>query len=123
MPIRVVVADDQPIMLQALVDLLGLAPDIELVGMARDAEEAIALCELHEPDVAVVDVVMPDGGGAAVAVAVHKRALGIRVIALSALDDNANRERMAAAGAFAYLLKDGPIFELLDTIRYAATAS
>ena len=62
-PIRVLVADDEVVLLEALADLIGSDDDFELVGSARDANEAIGMAERTHPDVALVDVRMPSGGG------------------------------------------------------------
>jgi two-component system response regulator DesR len=98
----------------------GEQPDIELVGAGRNAEEALKLCMEHEPDVAVLDVRMPQGGGAVAAVEIRSRGLRTRVVALSAFDDNATRDHMMTSGAVSYVLKDRPVTELLKAIRDAA---
>jgi two-component system response regulator DesR len=74
----------------------------------------------HEPDVAVLDVRMPQGGGAVAAVEIRSRGLRTRVVALSAFDDNATRDHMMTSGAVSYVLKDRPVTELLKAIRDAA---
>jgi len=120
MAIRVVVADDQAVMLEALVQLLAVAPDIEVVGTARDAVAALSVCEETAPDVALLDVRMPYGGGAAVASSIRALGLDTRIVAISAFDDDTTRDHMTAAGATAYVLKDGPILDVLAAIRRAA---
>jgi len=118
--ITVVLADDQRAIIDALTRLLAEQPDIELVGAGRNAEEALKLCIEHEPDVAVLDVRMPQGGGAIAAVEIRGRGLRTRVVALSAFDDKATRDHMMASGAVSYVLKDRPVGELLEAIRQAA---
>jgi two-component system response regulator DesR len=118
--ITVVLADDQRAIVDALTRLLNEQSDIELVGAGRNAEEALKLCIEHEPDVAVLDVRMPQGGGAVAAMEIRSRGLRTRIVALSAFDDNATRDHMMAAGAASYVLKDRPVGELLDAIRQAA---
>lgn len=118
--ITVVLADDQDAIIGALRRLFAEQPDIELVGAGRNAEEALKLCMEHEPDVAVLDVRMPQGGGAVAAVEIKSRGLRTRVVALSAFDDNATRDHMMTSGAVSYVLKDRPVTELLKAIRDAA---
>jgi two-component system response regulator DesR len=118
--ITVVLADDQRAIIDALTRLLAEQRDIELVGAGRNAEEALKLCIEHEPDVAVLDVRMPQGGGAVAAIEIRSRGLKTRVVALSAFDDHATRDHMMAAGAVSYVLKDRPVGELLEAIRRAA---
>jgi len=118
--ITVVLADDQDAIIGALRRLFAEQPDIELVGAGRNAEEALKLCMEHEPDVAVLDVRMPQGGGAVAAVEIRSRGLRTRVVALSAFDDNATRDHMMTSGAVSYVLKDRPVTELLKAIRDAA---
>jgi len=118
--ITVVLADDQDAIIDALRRLFAEQPDIELVGAGRNAEEALKLCMEHEPDVAVLDVRMPQGGGAVAAVEIKSRGLRTRVVALSAFDDNATRDHMMTSGAVSYVLKDRPVTELLKAIRDAA---
>ena len=118
--ITVVLADDQDAIIGALRRLFAEQPDIELVGAGRNAEEALKLCMEHEPDVAVLDVRMPQGGGAVAAIEIRSRGLKTRVVALSAFEDNATRDQMMACGAVSYVLKDRPVTELLKAIRDAA---
>ncbi|MGD0219830.1 MAG: response regulator transcription factor [Acidimicrobiales bacterium] len=118
--ITVVLADDQRAIVDALTRLFAEQPDIELIGAGRNAEEALRLCVEHEPDVAVLDVRMPQGGGAVAAIEMRSRGLKTRVVALSAFDDKATRDHMMAAGAVSYVLKDRPVGELLEAIRQAA---
>ena len=74
-------------------------PGLELVGEAEDAEEAIALAEHHRPDVALLDVEMPSGGGLHAAREIRARHPGIRLLALSAHESDDTRAAMHAAGA------------------------
>ena len=118
--ITVVLADDQPAIIDALTRLFDEQPDIELVGAGRSAEEALRLCIEHEPDVALLDVRMPQGGGAVAALEIRSRGLKTRGVALAAFSDTATRDHMMASGAVSYVLKDQPGGELLEAIREAA---
>lgn len=119
-PIRVLIADDEAVLRAALADLVASDDDLELVGSARDAEETIALAEAVQPDVALVDVRMPGGGGLRVAEELRRRAPSIRVLAHSAVDDRSTVVRMLEGGAVGYLVKGTPPSEILAAIARAA---
>lgn len=104
--IRVLLADDHPALRMGLRVLLDRADDIEVVGEADDGETALALVETLCPDVAVLDCQLPGIDGMAVAVAAGQRAPSVRVVALSAYDDDRYLAGMMAAGAVGYLLKN-----------------
>lgn len=116
--VRVLIADDQPEMLSALSDLVQAHPELELVGTAGDADEAVTACEQFTPDVVLVDVRMPGGGEEVARVA---KKLGARgVVALSAHDDQDIRARMAEAGVDRYVVKGGSVEEIIDALLEAA---
>jgi EAL domain-containing protein (putative c-di-GMP-specific phosphodiesterase class I)/CheY-like chemotaxis protein len=116
-PIRVLVADDEPALRVALADLLSQEDDMVLIGSAGDAEEAIALAEDRRPDVALVDVSMPSGGGARAAREIARRSPDTRVIALSAFEDRSTVLEMLRAGAVGYLVKGAAGEEIVDSIQ------
>jgi EAL domain-containing protein (putative c-di-GMP-specific phosphodiesterase class I)/CheY-like chemotaxis protein len=119
-PIRVLIADDEAVLRAALSDLVESDDSFELVGAARDAEEAIALAEEKKPDVALVDVRMPAGGGLRVAEKLRHLAPQTRVLAHSAVDDRASVVRMLEGGAVGYLVKGTAPAEILSAIVRAA---
>ena len=119
-PIRVLLADDEPALRTALTELLGHEDRVELVGTAADAEEAIRMAETSHPDVALVDVRMPEGGGPHAARGITRVSPGTRVIALSAYEDRANVLAMLRAGAAGYLVKGTAADELVDGIATVA---
>src|SRR5437870_1110487 len=96
--IRVLVADDEPDLRQAISDLVEGEDDLELVGAASNATEAAALAESSKPDVAVVDVRMPGGGPEATRL-IGKVSPETAVLALSAYEDRATVVTMLRAGA------------------------
>jgi len=118
--IRVLIADDEAVLRTALADLVTSDDGLELVGAARDADEAIAMAEATSPDVALVDVRMPAGGGLRVAEELHRRAPNTRVIAHTAVDDRATVVRMLRSGAVGYLVKGTPPADILVAIRGAS---
>jgi EAL domain-containing protein (putative c-di-GMP-specific phosphodiesterase class I)/DNA-binding NarL/FixJ family response regulator len=118
--IRVLVADDEAVLRTALADLVASDYDFELVGTAKDADEAIALAESTRPDVALVDVRMPAGGGLRVAEELRQRLPETKVLAHTAVDDRATVVRMLQGGAVGYLVKGTQPTEILGAIRRAA---
>lgn len=117
-----VIADDIPEVRAALVELISSAAGLELAGVAGDADEAVDLCRRVQPDVALVDVRMPKGGGPAAAAGMRRVCPRTAVLALSAFDDAALRADMAAAGARRYLTKGGDVKAVLNAIMEVAAA-
>jgi PAS domain S-box-containing protein len=118
-PIRVIVAEDEAPLRNAVCDLIASEDGFALVGSAASAEEAIQLAVALEPDVAIVDVRMP-GGGQAAACGIRDRSPSTHVVALSAHDDRATVIEMIRCGAVGYLVKGIAPEELLEAIRRAA---
>ena len=117
--IRVLIADDEPTLRDALADLITSEGSLRLVGAAGDAEEAISLAEAIRPDVAIVDVKMP-GGGARAARGILGASPATRVIALSAHEDRETVLEMLRAGAVGYLVKGTAPDEIVRSIGRAA---
>jgi EAL domain-containing protein (putative c-di-GMP-specific phosphodiesterase class I)/CheY-like chemotaxis protein len=118
--IRVLIADDEPRLRGALADLIASEETMRLVGSAGDAEEAIALAEAIRPDVAIVDVKMPAGGGPRAARGIMQASPDTRVIALSAHEDRETVLEMLRAGAVSYLVKGTSPDEIVRSIGRAA---
>jgi EAL domain-containing protein (putative c-di-GMP-specific phosphodiesterase class I)/CheY-like chemotaxis protein len=117
--IRVLIAEDEQTVRDALSELIQGEGDLELVGAAADAFQAIELARFHQPDVALVDVKMP-GGGAQAARGIRVLCPQTRITALSAYDDRSSVLEMLGAGAGGYLVKGTPAGEILHAIRSAA---
>ncbi|EME51003.1 hypothetical protein H074_37433 [Amycolatopsis decaplanina DSM 44594] len=115
--LRVLVADDNPVIGDALRALLEAEPDIEVVAVALDAGEAVALAELLAPEVALLDVRIPGGGGAWMAREIRRRVPHTRLMAFSAHSDTRSIAQMASAGVTEYLVKGSPNTEILAAIR------
>ena len=111
--IRVVIAEDQAMVLGALAALLEIEGDIDVVGRARDGEEALALCNEEKPDVLLTDIEMPKMTGLELAAAVRRAQLPTRVIILTTFARGGYLRRALEAGASGYLLKDSPAAELI----------
>ena len=117
--IRVLLVDDDPGVLAALADTVASAPDLEVVGTARDAHGAVEAAESMRPDVVVLDVRMPGGGGVEAARQVAAGAPDAVIVALSAHEEKVTALQMIEAGAVAYVVKGGPEEAILDAIRRA----
>src|SRR5689334_22698260 len=117
MPIRVVVAEDQGMVLGALVALLGIEKDIVIAGQARDGKEALDLCFRLMPDVLVTDIEMPGMTGLEVAAAVKKALPSTKIVILTTFARAGYLRRALDAGASGYLLKDAPAEKLADAVR------
>ncbi|WP_396426934.1 response regulator transcription factor [Amycolatopsis sp. EV170708-02-1] len=115
--LRVLVADDNPVIGDALRALLDSEPDIEVVAVALNAAEAVALAELLAPEVAVLDVRIPGGGGAWMAREIRRRVPRTRLMAFSAHSDTRSIAQMASAGVTEYLVKGSPNTEIVAAIR------
>jgi DNA-binding NarL/FixJ family response regulator len=115
--IRVLVAEDEEAVREALVDLLSSDATIEVVGAAKDADEAIEMAAESKPDVALVDVKMPGGGGARAAREIRTNSPQTHVVALSAYEDRRTVLEMLRAGAVGYVVKGTSADEILRTVR------
>lgn len=118
--IRVLTADDHPVVRAGIAAMLANEPDLVVVAEAADGEEAVALFETHRPDVVLIDLRMPrlDGVGAIQAIRAIDR--GARLVALTTYEGDADIHRALAAGACGYLIKDALVGELVDAVRAAA---
>jgi two-component system, NarL family, response regulator DesR len=115
--IRVVIAEDQAMVLGALAALLEIEGDIEVVGRALDGDEALALCADKKPDVLLTDIEMPQMTGLELAAAVRRAQLPTRVIILTTFARGGYLRRALEVGASGYLLKDSPAEQLANAVR------
>ena len=115
--IRVLLAEDQTMVLGALAALLALEDDIEVVGQARNGKEALAAILSQRPDVVITDIEMPQMTGLELAAELHSRQLGTRVIILTTFARAGYLSRAMTSGASGYILKDRPAKELADAVR------
>lgn len=117
---RVLLADDHPIVRRGLKSLLETETGLDVVAEAADGLEALRLCEQHQPDLLILDVGMPKLNGIEVAARAQKLARPPRVIMLSMHSDESYVLRALSAGASAYLLKDATDEDLLPAVRAVA---
>jgi DNA-binding NarL/FixJ family response regulator len=115
--LRVIIVDDSGEVLSALGRIIDKQVDLELIGVASSVDDGVLLVRRLQPDVVVLDVNMPDGGGLRAAKEMVVVAPAARLIAFSAFDKTLIRKAMTVAGVSAYISKSGDIRELLDAIR------
>lgn len=115
--IRIVIAEDQGMVLGALAALLALEGDLEVVAQARDGSEGLALVQQHRPDVLLTDIEMPGLTGLELAARVRERYPKTRVVILTTFARSGYLQRALAAGVSGYLLKDAPASELAAAVR------
>ncbi|NUP18858.1 MAG: response regulator transcription factor [Streptomyces sp.] len=120
MTIRVLVADDQPIVRSGFASLLSTQRDIEVVAEAGDGEEAVRLAAEHRPDLALLDIRMPVMDGIEATRHLVRDASGIKVLMLTTFGLDEYVYGALAAGASGFLLKDATLPELLNAVRVVA---
>jgi CheY-like chemotaxis protein len=118
--VRVLIADDDPVSRLTLGALVRHEVGFELVGEAQDAAQAVELALRRRPDVVLLDVNMPGGGGARAAVQIREGLPGVKVLALSADDSQSSQLDMMRAGAVGFVTKGSPDEEILRIIKSSA---
>lgn len=119
--IRVVIADDHTIFRQGLAQLLESVEDIEICGQASDGREALKLIAETIPDIAILDISMPDMGGLEALKEIKQRGLATRVVLLTMHSEPEAANRAIKAGALGYVLKDNAFEDLVYAIRSVAS--
>ncbi len=117
MSARIVIAEDQGMVLGALAALLEAENDLEVVGQARNGREALQLTLQQKPDVLLTDIEMPEMSGLEVAAELKQRGSSTRVIILTTFARPGYLRRAMDAGALGYLLKDAPATTLANAVR------
>ncbi len=118
--IRIIIADDHPVVREGLAGMLAGQPDMEVVAQAGNGEEAVTLWTQHQPDVVLMDLRMPGVDGVEAIEAIRKKRPSAPILVLTTYDSDADIVRAIEAGATGYLLKDTPREELFRAIRAAA---
>jgi DNA-binding NarL/FixJ family response regulator len=119
-PIRVIIADDHPVLLLGMQTLLRGSQRIEIVATAQSGEEALALVAELDPDVLVLDIEMPGMSGVEVARCLHESESAVRVLVLSAHAEPEYVQKMLARGVAGYLLKDEAAHDLVRAVESVA---
>jgi two-component system, NarL family, response regulator DesR len=115
--IRVVIAEDQSMILGALAALLELEGDIEVVAKASNGQEALEVVQEQKPDVLVTDIEMPLMTGLELARAIKEKKLATKAVIVTTFARAGYLRRAMDAGVVGYLLKDAPATELADALR------
>ncbi|MCF4123643.1 response regulator transcription factor [Antribacter sp. KLBMP9083] len=120
-PVRVFLVDDHEVVRRGVADLLGSEPDLEIVGEAGTAREAIARVPAIAPDVVVLDVRLPDGDGVTVCRELRSRIPSVACLMLTSFADDEALYDAILAGAAGYVLKQVRGTELVDAVRTVAS--
>ncbi|WP_411146969.1 response regulator transcription factor [Streptomyces sp. x-80] len=115
--IRVLLAEDQAMVRGAIATLLGLEPDIEVVGQASDGPGAVSTALDLRPDLCLLDIEMPGGSGLDAAEALHAQLPGTKILIFTVFDRPGHLRRAIAAGANGFIGKNRPVDELAVAIR------
>jgi NarL family two-component system response regulator LiaR len=118
-PIKVMIVDDHPIVRDGLKNMLLAFDDLLLVGEAGDGSQAVIGCQQHQPDVILMDVIMPGMDGIAATRAILEQYPQVKIIMLTSFAEEDVVQNSLAAGAVGYLLKNAPIDTLAEAIRAA----
>ncbi len=117
LPIRVLLADDHPVVREGLAALLNRRPDTTVIGEVANGQEAVDFFRRAQPDVTLMDLRMPIMGGVEAIHAIRAEFPAARIIVLTTYDGDEDIYRALQAGAQGYLLKDAPREELLAAVR------
>lgn len=116
-PIRILLAEDQSMVREALAALLGLEPDLEVVAQVARGDEVVAAARAHDVDVALLDIEMPGMTGIEAAAALRAELPGLRIVILTTFGRPGYLRGAMEAGASAFLVKDAPAAQLAEAVR------
>ena len=115
--IRIIIAEDQVMVSGALAALLKLEPDLDVIALAKNGQEALVLCQQELPDIMITDIEMPIMTGLELAASVAEQNLPCKVIVLTTFARAGYLRRAMASGVRGYMLKDAPADTLATAIR------
>jgi EAL domain-containing protein (putative c-di-GMP-specific phosphodiesterase class I)/CheY-like chemotaxis protein len=118
--ISVLIADDDELIRQTLVEAVEQTDGLAVIATAKNVDEAIRIASIRHPDVALLDVRMPNGGGPRAAREIRWRSPDTRIVALSAHGDDRSVENMLASGATSYLVKDSSLEDIMEAVARSA---
>jgi NarL family two-component system response regulator LiaR len=117
--IRVMIVDDHAMVRTGLATFLEVSDDLDLVGQATNGQEAVELCEQFQPDVVLMDLVMPEMDGVTATRIIRERWPQVQVIALTSFQEQELVQDALQAGAISYLLKNVSMDDLTEAVRAA----
>jgi NarL family two-component system response regulator LiaR len=120
-PIRVMIVDDHPVVRDGLKNMLLAFDDLKLVGEAEDGSDALACCRQSQPDVILMDMMMPGMNGITATRAVLDQFPKMKIVMLTSFVEDSLVQDALEAGAVGYMLKNAPINTLAEAIRSAHT--
>lgn len=120
MSVRILIADDHPVVRDGLRAMLATQDDLKVVGEATTGTEAVTLADKLTPDVVLMDLQMPHGDGATATASIRQQHPDVHVLVLTTYDTDADITRAIDAGATGYMLKDAHRDELFTAVRAAA---
>lgn len=115
--IKVLLADDHPIVIKGIHDLLDAAEGIKITGEANSGAQALHLIKVQKPDILILDIELPDINGVEVLNQIVDGAVPVKVLVLSSYDDREYISQMLALGASGYLIKDEVPDVIVDAVR------
>lgn len=115
--IRIMVADDHPIVRSGLVLMIDYTPNMETVAEANNGVEAVALFRQYRPDVTLMDLRMPEMSGADAIAAIHQEFSEAKIIVLTTYDGDEDIYKGLKAGAKGYIFKNAPVDEIIRAIK------
>ncbi|MFJ6794565.1 response regulator [Streptomyces sp. NPDC091268] len=116
-PIRILLAEDQSMVREALAALLGLEPDIEVLAQVARGDEVVAAARAHDVNVALLDIEMPGMTGIEAAAALREALPALRIVILTTFGRPGYLRGAMEAGASAFLVKDAPAAQLAEAVR------
>ncbi|HEX5225261.1 MAG TPA: response regulator transcription factor [Solirubrobacteraceae bacterium] len=122
-PLKVLIADDHPLILQGIRRALDGSPDMDVVGEARGGEELLALVDRRNPDVVLLDLNMPGKDGLECVAELQRTHPGVKSVVLSASEDRATIDAALEAGASAYVIKSVNLADIPAALRQAASGA
>jgi DNA-binding NarL/FixJ family response regulator len=120
-PLKVLIADDHPLVLNGIRRALDGNDDIDVIGEARSGEELLALVERRAPDLVLVDLNMPGMGGLECVAELKRKHPDVKAVVISAYDDRGTIDEALQAGASAYMVKSVSPLDVASTLRLAAS--
>jgi two-component system, NarL family, response regulator len=116
-PIRILIADDHPVVLAGLSSMLSTQPDLDVVGAAAGGEEALQMLRAHRADILLLDLRMPAMNGIDTLLAIRAERINVRAIILTSFETDEDIYRSVQAGAQGYLLKGAPQSDMVEAIH------